>query len=332
MKYLFFGSPEFAAVILEKLIAAGYVPAAVVCNPDRPIGRKKVITPPPVKRAALDHNNDHDNDKQIIILQPEKLDDGFRSRLSDLFPELVEGLPTEKSEHYPSTSSGNNVLTAIVAAYAKIIPKSVLDLFPKGVIGVHPSLLPKYRGATPIQSVILGGEETTGVTLYLLDEKLDHGPILAQQKFEIRNSKFEILVKELAELGSGLLVETLPKFIAESIKPVAQNETEATYTKKFTSEDAFVAQEMLDAALNGDKKKAIEISRKIRALNPEPGAWTLRPLRPASPKTASRGGQAQGIKAQGKPPQRVKLLEADVKDGKLVLKKIQFEGKKPEAI
>ncbi len=277
MNYVFFGSPDFAAVILEKLISAGFVPAAVVCNPDRPVGRKKVLTAPPVKQLIT-------NGKwQIEIFQPEALS-SLISRLSSLKPDFF-----------------------VVAAYSKIIPKEILAIPRLGTIGVHPSLLPKYRGATPIQSAILNGDAETGVTLYLTDEKVDHGPILENRKWKIGNSTYEQLHDALAKLAGELLVETLPKFLKGKIKPAEQNHAEATFTKKFTTEDAYVKPEDLEKAKKEGGEIAIQIDRKIRALNPEPGTWSV---------------------DKGK---RIKLLEAEIIDGKLRIKKIQKEGGKAQS-
>ncbi|MFA5084446.1 MAG: methionyl-tRNA formyltransferase [Candidatus Paceibacterota bacterium] len=268
MEYIFFGTPDFAAIILEKLIKAGMPPVAVVCNPDRPVGRKKIITPPPSKVLAEKHG--------IKTYQPEKLG------IDDLWSKIAE------------------MDFAVVAAYAKIIPKEILEIPRLGTIGVHPSLLPKYRGSSPIQSVILNGESETGVTLFLADEKVDHGKIVASIKYKVSNDEtYETLVKKLAELGGDLLVETLPKFLKGEINPLPQDESQATYTKKFINEDGYVD-------LEKDKPEIIE--RKIRALNPEPGVWTM---------------------INNK---RTKLLEAKLIDGKLKITKIQIEGKKPQFV
>jgi methionyl-tRNA formyltransferase len=276
MKYLFFGTPEFAAIVLDKLIKAGMPPAGAVCNPDRPVGRKKIITPPPVKILAQKHG--------IPVFQPEKLlntDSYLRNVECDF---------------------------AVVAAYGKIIPKSVLDVFKSGVIGVHPSLLPKYRGPTPVQTAILNGEKETGVSLFLVDDKVDHGPVLAERKISgVQNMVYPALHDKLAEIGADLLIETIPGFLSGSIKPRIQNEAEATFTKKFETKDAQV-----DLA----EDNPVMIDRKVRALNPEPGVWTLQQV-------------------QSK-PKRMKILEAELNPpaggGKLTLKKIQFEGKKPQIL
>lgn len=272
MKCAFFGTPDFAAVILEKLIESGFPPAAVICNPDKPVGRKKIITPPPVKSLIMEHKT-----WNINILQPEKLDKDFMLQVSSFMPDVF-----------------------IVAAYAKIIPKEILGLPKFGTIGVHPSLLPKYRGSSPIQSVILNGEAETGVTLFLADEKVDHGKIASSIKHQVSSDEtYETLMKKLAELGGDLLVETLPKFLKGEITPLLQDESQATYTKKFITKDGYVDLE---------KDIPVIIERKIRALNPEPGVWTMMNNK------------------------RTKLLEAELVDGKLKLTKIQVEGKKPQIV
>jgi methionyl-tRNA formyltransferase len=294
--FVFFGTPEFADIVLKKLIDSGFPPALVVCNPDRPVGRKKTITPPPVKITAQKHG--------IETWQPEKLE--------------IENCKLKIGE----------ASFAIVAAYAKIIPLGILKLFPADVMGIHPSLLPKHRGSSPIQATILGGDDKTGITLYLLDEKIDHGPILAQRELAIFPPKadpppadnFPILLQKLAELGGELLIETLPKFLAGELKPQPQNESEATYTKKFTAEDAFVDIKDLEEALSGKNlEKALAIDRKIRALNPEPGVWTYA--------KSSANGHVRIAESK-----RLKLLAAEIKNGRLLLHRIQTEGEKPRAV
>lgn len=273
MKFVFFGTPEFATIILKQLIEAGMLPATVVCNPDRPTGRKKILTSPPTKVLAEKYS--------ISVFQPETFD-------ISIFKSL----------------NVDEVDFAVVAAYAKIIPKKILDSLPNKFIGVHPSLLPKYRGPTPIQTAILNGEKETGVTLFLMDEKIDRGAILRNEKLEIRNEdNYESLMKRLAKLSADLLIQTLPKFIKGEIRPAPQNDDEATYTKKFTTQDAYVDLEKDDPLMT---------ERKIRALNPAPGVWTLQQI-------------------QGK-QQRIKILEAGLSNSRLKLKKIQIAGKKPQQI
>ena len=284
MRYIFFGTPRFAEIVLDALLKAGMPPLAVVCNPDRPVGRKKIITAPETKRRILDAA--HGNLNVIEILQPEKIDDTLIKQLKDLRPDFF-----------------------IVAAYAKIIPKTALEIPRLGTIGVHPSLLPKYRGTSPIQSAILGGEKETGVTIYLMDEKIDHGEIISQTKYQISTAdNYEVLVEELGALSGKLLVEILPKFVNGEIKSLAQEEQAATLTKKFKTEDGYVTPEDLKDAQAGDPEKTETIFRKIRAMNPEPGIWTIN---------------------NGK---RIKLLKANIVDGSLRLMRIQEEGQKPKDI
>ena len=143
---------------------------------------------------------------------------------------------------------------AIVAAYAKIIPKEILTIPRLGVIGVHPSLLPKYRGSSPIQSVILNGDSETGVSLFLIDEQIDHGKTLSTIKYQIlNNDNYEILNKKLAELGASLLIETLPKFIKNEITPLSQNENKATHTKNLLPKTAMLTCEKTNRLLLNGK-------------------------------------------------------------------------------
>ncbi|TSC88827.1 MAG: methionyl-tRNA formyltransferase [Parcubacteria group bacterium Gr01-1014_3] len=278
MKYVFFGTPDFAAGVLEKLIEAKMPPVAVICNPDRPFGKKRIITPPPVKVLAEKH--------ALEVFQPEMLDASAIQKLKEFQADVF-----------------------VVAAYSTILKKDVIEIPSLGVIGVHPSLLPKYRGATPIQSVILAGEKETGATLFLIDEKVDHGSILSQTTLSIENPSYKELEHQLARLSGKLLAETLPKFITGSITPQPQDESKATLTKKFETADAKIDPAILSEAKNLGGQVAIDIERKIRAFNPEPGAFTLSP---------SKGGL-----------KRVKLLEAEIVDGKLKLKTTQVAGKNP---
>lgn len=287
MKYIFFGTPEFAAIILQKLIASNMPPLALVCNPDRPQGRKKIIIPPPTKQRIM--NYELGIREKIDILQPEVLDDSFLNKLKSY-----------EADFY------------VVAAYSKILKNELINIPPKGVIGVHPSLLPKLRGASPIQSAILNGLTTTGVTLFLIDEKVDHGAILARQilNWELNpptgGMDYEELSQKLAELSGDLFIDTLPRFTKGEIKPEPQNEDEATFTKKFITQDGEVNIEDLKKAMSGIDRQSVDlIDRKIKGLNPEPGVFTF---------------------IDGK---RTKLLSSDIKNGKLELKEIQFEGKNP---
>lgn len=272
--FSFFGTPRFGEIVLSELIQKQWIPSFVVCNPDRPTGRKRVITSPPVKVLAQRNG--------IPVSQPEKL-----SESDPIF--------YEKQDYF------------VVAAYGKIIPKSVFNLPRFGTIGIHPSLLPRHRGATPIQSAILNGEKQTGVTLFLIDEKIDHGKIIAQKSIPIEKDDTYITLEEkLARWGAWLLIKTIPDFINGKITALEQNHKQATITKKIKTEDAFIPPHTLKRALSGDIATAETVNRMVRAFTPEPGVWTL------------------------KQKKRMKILETRISENKLVLIKIQMDGKKPQ--
>ncbi|OGM94599.1 hypothetical protein A2333_03185 [Candidatus Wolfebacteria bacterium RIFOXYB2_FULL_49_7] len=290
-RFIFFGTPEFAADVLEKLLNRGIIPTAIVCNPDRPVGRKKVITPPAVKLLIMEHQL-QDPKFAIPLLQPETLDDAFIEQLRSFEPELF-----------------------VIAAYAKLVKQNVLDIPKYGTIGVHPSLLPAYRGAAPMQTTLLDGQDITGVTLFMIDEKMDHGPIMAQETVQIGTMDYIQLAKKLAEIGGELVAKTIPGLVDGTIIPQEQDHTKATFTKKFSTDDAFIDIHDIERAHSEGGEIALVIERKIRALNPEPGTWTM-----ASSIGDLHFGQEK----------RIKLLEADLSSEKtLTIKKIHVEGKKP---
>lgn len=237
IKIIFWGTPEFSILALNALIKNGYDIAAVVTNPDEPLGRKQIITPPPVKVLAEKY--------KIPIFQPVSLKDAnFIKELppADLF---------------------------IVASYGKIIPKEILEIPKLGTLNIHPSLLPRLRGPSPIQYTILNGEEETGVTIMKIDELMDHGPVISNSKFQILNAKitYKELYDKLAELGAKLLIETLPKYIAGEIEPMPQDDSKATYSKILKKDDGRIDW----------SRKAEEIERQIRAYESWPGSFTVWP-------------------------------------------------------
>ena len=152
----------------------------------------------------------------------------------------------------------------ILSAYGQIIPKEILKIPKYGCLNIHPSLLPKYRGPSPIQTAILNGDEKTGVTIFIMDEKIDHGPIVAQKELEIKNYNFKTLSKKLANLGADLLIEILPKYLAGEMKPIPQDDSKATYTKIIKKEDGKI----------NWQKSAEEIERMTRAFTLWPGTYT----------------------------------------------------------
>lgn len=278
IKYVFFGTPRFAEIVLQKLIDSKFPPIAVVCNPDKPFGRKKEMTSPPTKLIAEKNG--------IKVFQPVKIDEDFMGEIKELAPDIF-----------------------LIAAYSKILPESLLSIPRLGSVGVHPSLLPKHRGSSPIQNAILLGDKVGGVTLYLLDKEVDHGFILGVEEIKIpQNETYLKLEEKLAEIGGEIAPEVLTRYSAGELKPIEQNHEFATFTKKFKTEDGLVDIDSLRSALSGDLNLQVAIDRKIRALNPDPGVYTVK---------------------DGK---RIKLLDSEVLEGGFVVKKIQLEGKNPTSV
>lgn len=235
IKIIFWGTPYFSAKVLEALINADFSPILTITALDKPKGRGLEKQASEAKRMAIKHG--------LNVAQPQKLkENGFLEQIKALEPDLF-----------------------IVASYGKIIPKEILEIPKLGCLNVHPSLLPCYRGASPIQATILSGEKETGVTIMLMDEEMDHGPILANSKLKIKNPK--ITFKELEEMliaeSSRLLIETLPKWLNGEIKPVPQNNAQATFCKIIKKEDAKI----------DFNESASAIERKVRAFNPWPGTY-----------------------------------------------------------
>lgn len=207
-QFVFFGTPDIAVHILNELKKKNLLPSLIVTAPDRKQGRGMRLTPPDVKVWATE--------RDIEVQQPEKLD---RAWIVNLMQREYE--------------------FGVVAAYGKIIPQELIDIFPKGILNVHPSLLPLYRGASPIRSQILNDEQNIGVTIMLMDALLDHGPILTQEHVDIDN--WPILGKELdiilARKSGELLAATIPSWLSGDINPQEQDHEVATHTKKIKKED-----------------------------------------------------------------------------------------------
>jgi len=230
------GTGVFASIVLQKLINSGLELFAIITQPDKPSGREQDIIFSPVKNLAVEKNLDVYQPKSLIKA------DGF-ILIDSLAPDLI-----------------------IVADYGKIIPKNILDLPKFGALNIHPSLLPKYRGSSPLQETILNGDKETGVTIILLDEEMDHGPIVGQEKLEMGSQKYSLaeLRQKLAELGGDLAIKILPDYLSGKIKPIAQNHDRATYTKIIVKEDGKINWE----------KSAEEIDCQLRAYGEWPGSWT----------------------------------------------------------
>ena len=285
--FVFFGTDEFSVIVLEELKVAGFTPSLIVTAPDKPKGRGLALTPPPVKERVM--NYELGIRKEIKVLQPEKLDSNFTYKL--------------KAETYD---------LFIVASYGKILPKEILEIPKHGTLNVHPSLLPLFRGSSPIQSQIIVGAHTTGVTIILMDNKIDHGPIVAQKTlqssvspptslgtgpstpFRTGNFSFLKLRDVLAHEGGKLLAETIPEWLLGNINAQEQEHDEATYTKKITK-DAGLIDLNSGQALN---------YRKFLAYTPWPGVYFY------------------------KNEKRIKITDAEYSDGKFVIKKVIPEGQR----
>ena len=229
------GTPGFAVPVLEALVSAGHEMAAVYSRPDRPSGRGKKTSPTPVKAAA--------SAMGLPVRQPPSLKSlDVQREMGALAPDLI-----------------------VVAAYGLFLPREVLDLPPHSCLNVHPSLLPKLRGPSPVSTAIVDGETTTGVTIMLMDEGMDSGPILAQRQTSIGESETaETLTARLFEMGAGLLMDVLPDWVAGRIQAHPQEESRATVTKLLTRADGRI----------GWETSADEISRRVRGYTPWPGAHT----------------------------------------------------------
>lgn len=233
MKLVFMGTPDFAVPTLEKLISEGHDIGYVVTQPDRARNRKQV-TFSPVKQVAVDHG--------IPVLQPERLRDSAedKEKLAAYEPDAI-----------------------IVVAYGQILKEDILNLPTYGCYNVHSSLLPKLRGAAPMQHAILGGFETTGVTIMQMDVGLDSGDIISQEEVPVGGKNFEELHDELAVIGANLLAETLPRIADGTASYQKQNEEEVTYAPILKKSDGKI----------DFHKKPQEIEQQIRAFDPWPGAF-----------------------------------------------------------
>ncbi|MGX7394862.1 methionyl-tRNA formyltransferase [Carnobacterium mobile] len=235
-KLIFMGTPDFSVPILEALIAADYEIAAVVTQPDRPVGRKKILTPTPVKEAALKHG--------LLVLQPEKISGSEElAKIIELQPDLL-----------------------VTAAFGQFLPQKLLDVPTYGAINVHASLLPKYRGGAPVHYALIRGEKETGVTIMYMEKKMDAGAILSQRSLEItEKDDVGTLFKRLSRLGRDLLMDTLPDLLAGKITPIQQDEEKVTYSPNIKAEEEIIEW----------TKTAKEIDWKVRGMRPWPGAYTF---------------------------------------------------------
>lgn len=268
LNFAFFGTPNIASDTLEILKNNGYLPSVIITQIDKPSGRGLHLTPSPVSIWA--------NENNIPCLKPEKIDEEFTRKFKKLKIEL-----------------------SIVVAYGKILPENIISAPELGTINIHYSLLPKYRGASPLESTLLNGDTETGVTIQQMVYKLDSGPIIAFGKIPIGiNDKKEELKNKLVDLGGNLVCEVLPDIIDKKIKLVEQKDEDATYCKKINKEDGEI-----DPTGNNS-----ENWNKYRAYFGWPGLYFF---------TTKHDKKI-----------RVKIKEATFIDGEFVIKRVTPEGKK----
>jgi methionyl-tRNA formyltransferase len=268
LKTLFFGTPDLAVPFLEALTKApDFEITAVITQPDRPVGRKQILTPSPIKELARKNN--------LPIFQPETL---------------------KKTESAPWRIP-TGIDLAVVVAYGLFIPEKLLNLPRLGFVNVHPSLLPKYRGPSPIQSAIANGDAETGISIMLLDKGMDSGPLLMQEKIVLDTRETqETLTEKIKTLGPELLVRTLRDYAVGKISPQPQDDSRATICKLLDRESGH-----LDLTC-----PAAEIDRLVRAYQPWPGTWV---------EFNHRGKNL-----------RVKILQTELNSGLLEITRVQPEG------
>jgi len=294
VRTIFMGTPEFAVAILQSVVQSSYPVLAVYSQPDKSAGRGHKVVFPAVKKLALE--------RQIPVIQPET----FKSsevvgQLASFQPELI-----------------------IVAAFGFILPQEVLSLPKFGCLNIHPSLLPRHRGPSPVANTILCGDELTGVTIMLMDAGMDTGPILAQEKVGISfMNTTGSLSSKLADVGAKLLLETLPNWISGELNPQAQDESQATYSKLINSKDAEIDWHL----------SAVELWRRVRAYDPWPSCYTwYQGKRLKIHKVIPFGGVAKGkigeVVALAEPPG----IGVVTGYGILGLCQVQLEGKREMAI
>lgn len=293
MKIVYMGTPDFAVGPLEALIAAGHTVTAVVTQPDKPKGRSGRVQMPPVKACALEHG--------IEVFQPVKVK----------APEAVEVLRGFEADVF------------IVAAFGQILSREILEMPRYGCLNIHASLLPAYRGAAPIQWVILNGEKESGVTIMQMDAGIDTGDMLLKAVVPIEeNENDESLRDKLAAAGSSLIVEALEKLESGELAPEKQNDAESCYAKMLTK-----AMGHIDW-----NETAREIERKVRGLYSWPGAYTsyqgkMLKIYRAQALDEGPDGEAGSVSSVTK---NAVIVNAGA--GKLSLQEVQLEGKKRMAV
>jgi len=310
MKIVFFGTPDYVLPILQSLdrqfkTKDGVSPiVAVITQKPRPVGRKKKLRYSPV-----------DNWAHIKNIKNKRLNIKIYFSSQDLLRDKI------KAD------------LGVLAAYGEIVSREIINYFPHGILNIHPSLLPKYRGAAPVQAAIVCGDKETGVSVIRIDEKLDHGPIISQFKEEIlATDTTASLRKRLFEKSAEVITTLLPAFLQGKIKPRPQDDSQASFTRQIKKEDGFIPPHSFASILQGlplkgrweigfikglviENPKPADINRFIRAMQPWPQAWTFVWLNTK-------------VKNQ-KSKFRLKILKAHLETGRLVPDEVQLEGKNP---
>lgn len=292
MRIVFMGTPQFAVPSLEALIRSSYQIAAVYTQPDKGAGRGQQAALSPIKQLAISQG--------LQVVQPDSLKvPGAVDRLASFAPELI-----------------------VVAAFGRILPPEVLALPKFGCLNVHPSLLPRHRGSSPIATAILQGDEVTGVTIMLLDEGMDTGPILSQREMPISaDDTTGSLTVSLAQAGAQLLMETLPLWFKGEIKPRPQEESQVSYTKAIAKEDGEIDWQL----------SALELWRRVRAFAPWPGCytwWRGKRLKLGAVIPVDEGKSGEAGKVIALPQPAPAAVGVETGDGVLGLLRVQLEGKR----
>ena len=298
MKIVFMGTPDFVVPVLEGLLHGGHRIVGVYTRPDRPAGRGRRLTPPPVKAYA--------HGQGLAVFQPASLrEEDAVQELAALHPDVI-----------------------IVAAYGRILPPEMLEVLPKRVLNPHPSLLPKHRGPSPVTAAVLEGGSITGITVMLMDQGMDTGPIVTQRQVPILPGETaDMLTRRLFREGTELLLEALPEWQAGALKAVPQDEGKATSTRFYSKEDG-----ELDWSL-----PAATLERRVRAFDPWPGGYTRWEGKLLKVLEATLVGD--GAPQEGRRGQVVTLSRADkptvaviTGQGLLGLMKVQLESRQPQPV
>ena len=306
----YFGSPDFSALFLERIVTDQDLKnlvkvKLVVTQPDRPKGRKQILTPTPVKKMAQKYNL-----KVVNRFVDDAIGGAKRGAPSSAQPKRA----LERAIEQQNLLHDLEVDLGLVFAYKNIIPSSFLSQPKYGFLNIHPSLLPQYRGPSPIASPLIKGDPQTGVTIIRMDEKIDHGPIISQRPIAISSSdRRPDLEKKLTTLAFSMMKKI---FIAAAKKPniltqpgTPQDHSQATYTHRLHRQDGFIPLKEIATLLRTGEHKARPYDNLFRGLYPWPGIWTK-------------------IKIKGQ-EKRLKILDLEKKNNQLVIKKVQLEGKRP---